>query len=155
MGSEGTDTLDGIERLRFSDSNIAFYLGSGESAGLTLRVIGAAFDTPHATRELVGIGINLFDAGLSELQVCQIAIDTPLLLSLAGSHSDVDFVNAVYRNIMGSLPTTAVRDSLVCLLQGSGGAMSQAELLMLAANTNENAGNINLIGLQFTGVEFV
>jgi serralysin len=77
------------------------------------------------------------------------------LLSLAGSHSNVDFVNAVYRNVVGTLPTADVRDSLVRLLQGSGGTMTQAELLTLAAYTPENAVNIDIVGLQSTGVDFV
>jgi len=33
--------------------------------------------------------------------------------------------------------------------------MTQAELLVLAANVELNAVNINLVGLQQTGVEFV
>ena len=33
--------------------------------------------------------------------------------------------------------------------------MSQAELLLLAANVTENGVNIDLVGLQQSGVEFV
>ena len=43
----------------------------------------------------------------------------------------------------------------VGLLQGSGGTMTQADLLVLAANADINAQNINLVGLQQNGVEFV
>jgi hypothetical protein len=154
-GPDGIDTLTDIERLQFSDKNIAVDLGAGESAGMTVRIIGAAFDTARMTPDLVGIGIGIFDAGASMLRVCELALDTPLFLSLAGSHSNVDFVNTVYRNVVGTVPTAPVRDSLVNLLQGSGGTMSQAELLMLAANVNENGVNINVVGLQQSGVEFV
>ena len=78
-----------------------------------------------------------------------------MFLSLAGSHSDVDFVNTVYRNVVGVLPTAAERDFYVGLLQGSGETMTQAELLMLAANSAANEANINLVGLQQSGVDFV
>jgi len=47
------------------------------------------------------------------------------------------------------------RDFYVGLLVGSGGTMTQAELLVLAANADVNAQNINLVGLQQTGVEFI
>jgi hypothetical protein len=154
-GAEGVDTLQGIERLQFSGSGVALDLGSTESAGMTVRIIGSAFDTPHLTPELVGIGIGAFDGGLSMLTVCQLAIDTQLFSSLAGSRSNVDFVNTVYRNVIGVLPTAAERDFFVGLLQGDGGTMSQAELLMLAANSGQNETNINLVGLQQSGVEFI
>ena len=84
-GPQGTDTLEGVERLHFVDSNVALDLNASEAAGNTLRVIGAALDTQHMTRELVGEGIALFDAGLSMLEVSQLAVRTPLFLSLAGS----------------------------------------------------------------------
>jgi len=98
--------------------------------------------------------VRLFDQGRGVLEVAQMAIDTDLFLSLAGSHGNADFVNAVYRNVVGAVPAADVRDSFVRLLQGSGGTMSQAELLLLAAYTPENAANIDLVGLQTTGVDF-
>jgi len=64
-------------------------------------------------------------------------------------------VNTVYKNVVGALPSDAVRDSFVGLLQGSGGTMTQAQLLELAANAGANATNINLVGLQQSGAEFV
>ena len=155
MGAQGIDTLEGVERVQFNDRSVALDLNQGEAAGTTVRIIGAAFDTPYLNFELAGIGIRLFDTGFSALQVCEMAIASDLFLGLAGSHSNVDFVNTVYRNVVGMLPTPAVRDSFVSLLQGSGGTMTQAELLMLAAYTDENAANINLVGLQQSGVDFV
>jgi Ca2+-binding RTX toxin-like protein len=154
-GPEGSDTLSSIERLQFSDKKVAFDLGSGQSAGNTVRVIGAAFDANHLTPAFVGVGINLFDSGRSMLEVSQLALGTALYLSLAGSTSNEAFVNTVYKNVVGALPSDAVRDSFVGLLQGSGGTLTQAELLVLAANAAVNATNINLVGLQSSGVEFV
>ena len=59
------------------------------------------------------------------------------------------------KHVVGSLPTADVRDFYVGLLQGSGGTMTQAELLALAANAQANEANIDLTGLQQTGLEFV
>jgi len=152
-GPDGADTLSNIERLQFSDQNLAFDLGSNEAAGNTVRIIGAAFDANNINPTFVGIGLDLFDAGMSMLEVCQLALGTNLFLSLAGSTSNEAFVNTVYKNVVGVLPSDAVRDSFVGLLVGSGGTMTQAKLLVLAANANGS--NINLVGLQETGVEFV
>jgi Ca2+-binding RTX toxin-like protein len=152
--NEGVDTLEGVERVAFADTNLAFDLGMGESAGNTVRIIGAALDASNLIPEFVGIGIDLFDGGASMLQVAEIAINSGAHLALAGSHSNADFVNTVYRNIVGMSPVPFVLDHFVSLLQGSGGTMTQAELLVWAANLDENAANIGLTGLQQTGVEF-
>jgi len=154
-GPDGTDTLASIERLQFSDKRFALDLDAGEAAGNTVRIIGAAFDANYIIPEFVGIGLQLFDSGMSMLQVSELALSTNLYVQLAGSHSNVDFVNTVYKNVVGVLPSAGERDFYVGLLQGSGSTMTQAELLVLAANADLNAVNINLVGLQQSGVEFV
>jgi len=156
-GLEGTDTLSNIERFQFSDKNLAFDLGLNTVGGNTVSIIGAAFDAPAIQQhpDYVGIGLDLLDGGMSMLDLCALALGTGLYLSLAGSNSDVDFVNTVYQNVVGAPPSVEERDYYVGLLQDSGGMMTQAQLLEFAANTDVNAQNINLVGLQQTGVEFV
>ena len=151
------DTLTNLERLQFSDKKVALDLGLAAAAGNTVRIIGAAFDAPAIQQhpDYVGLGLNLFDSGMTMQQVCALALGTDLYKSLAGSTSNVDFVNTVYRNVVGVLHSAAERDFYVGLLQGSGGSMTQAALLVLAANADVNAVNINLVGLQQSGVEFV
>ncbi len=149
--ASAADTLASVERLIFADKRLAFDLGADQSAGNTVRVIGAAFDAPSIQQhpDWVGIGLNLFDSGMSMLAVCQ------LVIGVMGNPGNEAFVNTVYQNVIGSLPSVADRDHFVGLLQGSGGTMTQAELLVLAATIEPNAINIGLVGLQQTGVEFV
>jgi len=156
-GPDGTDTLSNIERFQFSDKGLAFDLGLNTAGGNTVRIIGAAFDAPtiQAHPDYVGIGLDLFDAGMSMQQVCALALGTSLYLSLAGSARNVDFVNTVYQNVVDAPPSQGERDFYVGLLVGSGGTMTQAELLVLAANADVNAVNINLVGLQQSGAEFI
>lgn len=153
-GLEGADTLIEVERFDFLDENLAFDLAQGQAAGNTVRLIGAAFDTSNIIPEYVAIGLQLFDSGQSMLQVSELIINTPLFVSLAGSSSNVDFVNLVYQNVVGALPAPSERDFYVGLLQGSGGTMTQAELLVLAANSSANETNINLVGLSQDGVQY-
>jgi len=150
-GADGADLLTEIERLQFSDQNLAFDLGLNQAAGNTVRIIGAAFDAPTIQQhpDYVGIGLSLFDSGMSMLAVCE------LVIGAMGNPTDEAFVNTVYENVVGVLPSVAERDVYVGLLQGSGGSLTQAQLLEIAGNAELNAVNINLVGLQQSGVEFV
>ncbi|MBI4203861.1 MAG: hypothetical protein HY527_02435 [Betaproteobacteria bacterium] len=149
-GPEGSDVLSGIERLQFADKGVAFDLGAGQAAGNTVRIIGAAMDAPAIQQhpDWVAIGLDLFDSGMSLQAVCELVI--PLL-----ALSNTDFVTSVYTNVVGAAPSAAERDYFVVWLQGSGGSMTQAQLLEYAANHPLNETNINLVGLQQTGVEFI
>jgi hypothetical protein len=147
-GAEGNDTLANIERLQFSDRKLAFDLGLGQAAGNTVRIIGAAFDAPLIIPAYVGAGLNLFDLGTSMGEVCE------LVVQIMGLDNPA-FVNTVYMNVVGMAPSTQEVDFFVSLLAGGGGTMTQAALLELAASIEINELNINLVGLQASGVEFV
>ena len=150
VGPEGSDTLMSIERVGFSDEKLAFDLAANQAAGNTVRVIGAAFDAPaiEAHPDWVGDGLQFFDAGRSLLEVCVFVAG---ILNL----SNTGFVTEVYANVVGSAPTDAEHDFYVGLLEGSGGTMTQGELLALAANVQVNETNIDLVGMQQSGVEFL
>jgi len=148
-GAEGTDTLASIERMQFSDKSLAFDLGPGEAAGNTVRLIGAALGKSQINPAFVSAGLDLFDSGMSMQQVCA------LVVGIMGSLDNAAFVTTVYTNVIGAAPTPAQRDEYVVQMQGSGGTLTQAQLLDLAAGTEMNAQNIDLLGLQQTGVEFV
>jgi len=146
-GLEGSDVLTDVERLQFDDKKIAI----GESASNTVRIIGAAFDVSAIEQhpEWVGMGLQLFDSGLTMLQVCE------LVIGVLGYPSNETLVTTVYENVVGVAPSDFERDFYVGLLQGSGGTMSQAQLLEIAANSPLTADTIDLVGLQQAGVEFV
>ena len=150
-GPDGNDTLSGIERFHFSDTHLAFDLGSGQAAGNSVRIIGAAFDAPSiaAHPDWVTVGLNLFDSGMTMQQVCQ------LVIGVMGNPTNEAFVTTVYQNVVGSPPPPAEHEFFVGLLTGSGGRMTQAELLEIAANADINEQNIDLVGLQQTGVDYI
>ena len=94
------------------------------------------------------MGIDLFDSGQSLQQVYEFVVQVMDLGNTA-------FVNTVYHNVVGVAPSPAEGEYFVGLLQGSGGTMTQEELLEFAANLHLNEVNIDMAGLQQTGVEFV
>ena len=149
-GPDGNDTLSGIERLQFADKNIAIDLNAGQAASNTVRIIGATFDasTIQDHPDYVGIGLNLFDSGQSILEVAQ------LVIGVLGNPSNEIFVDKIFQNVVGITPSATEHDFYVGLLQGSGGSFTQAELLEIAANSEVNATNIDLVGLQQSGVVF-
>lgn len=149
-GPDGSDTLSNVERLQFSDKNFAIDLDAGQSGNNTARLIGAAFDavTIPARPDYVGIGLKLFDVGQSMFDVAQLA------LSAMGNLTNEAFVDTVYLNVVGTAPVQADRNFYIGLLEGSGGALSQAQLLEIAASSEANAANIDLVGLQQSGMEY-
>lgn len=153
VGDGGTDTLVGVERMRLGSQWVALDLDAGGSAGKTARLIGAVFDTAYLNPQFVGIGIALFDAGRTMEQVAQLALDTDLFRQLAGSRSNADFVRLVYQNVVGAAPGSADQALFQGLLDR--GEMTQAQLAVLAAGVDLNAGNIGLTGLANSGIEFI
>lgn len=149
-GPDGNDTLTNVERLQFADKSIAIDLDEGQSANNTARLIGAAFDgdTIQARPDYVGIGLKLFDVGQNMFDVAQLA------LSAMGNLTNEAFVDTVYLNVVGTAPLQVDRDFYIGLLEGSGGAFSQAQLLEIAASSEANAANIDLVGLQQSGIEY-
>jgi hypothetical protein len=150
FGPGGTDTLVSIERIVFSDRAIAFdTLGS---AGSAARVIAAAFGGANMTPAFMGIGIRLFDGGISMHDAAQLALSTPLFLQLAGGHDDVSFVKEVFLNVVGRVPTFAEQAYYTGVLASG---VSQADLLAAAANSQFVADTIDLTGLAQTGIDYI
>ncbi len=149
-GSGGEDTLVNVERLQFTDKKFAFDIDGG--AGNTARIIGAAFGVDLLEPVLNGIGIRLFDQGNTLQQIADLALGSELFAQVAGSRSNEAVVRTLYIHLVGNAPPAADLQKFVGWLQGG---MSQADLLVYAANDLLNAQNINLVGLASTGLEYV
>lgn len=151
-GVDGNDTLTGIERLTFVDISVALDLDG--AAGMTAKLLGALFGPQFLQDRLaVAIGLQLFDAGLSYIEIASRAAADPLFTQLAGSASNTAFVNHVYRNVTGSLPSQSELGFYVNLLDS--GAHTKGSLGVLAAETPLNQEHINLVGLQQAGLEYI
>jgi hypothetical protein len=145
---EGTDTLKEIERISFSDVNLA--LDVDGNAGIAAKTLGAVFGTASiANKEYVGIGLELLDGGLSYGSLMELALS----IKLGANANYNNIVNLLYINVVGNAPSLGDLNYYVKLLQQ--GIYTQSSLGMLAADSAINAGNIDLIGLAATGLEFV
>jgi V8-like Glu-specific endopeptidase len=146
-GRDGTDALDGIERLEFD--NVAVAIDIDGAAGTVARILGAVFGRERVgDPDYMGIGLSLLDAGMSERDLTQLAID----FRLGAGASSQSLVNVLYTDVVGTAPDAATQAYYVGLL--AGGQFTPATLGMLAAHTALNEANINLAGLATTGIEY-
>jgi hypothetical protein len=146
-GSEGRDTLTGIERLHFADSKVAYDLDG--HAGQIAKLLGAVFGVASlGNKQLVGIGLQLLDGGMSYEQLAGLAV------AAAGKTSHADVVSLLWTNLVGVAPTTAQAAPVVVLLDG-GVSVSVGVLTVVVAELSLNTENINLLGLAQSGLEFM
>ncbi len=88
---------------------------------------------------------------MSMTQVAELALNTDIFLQLAGSRDNAAVVTQLYRSVVGNNPPANDLNTFVGLLTSG---MSQADLLVFAANSETNAQKIVLVGLAQTGIEF-
>ena len=148
-GNGVSDTLSNIERLAFADSKLA--LDVGGNAGTAAKVLGAVFDAPIIRSEAGSVGLALakVDAGMSYTDLLTLALD--FRLGAARTHEQV--VDLLYTNIAGVAPTA--EQAAPYLAQLYGGSFTHASLGVMAAETAENAAQIDLVGLAQTGLIYV
>lgn len=147
--SVDTKTLTNVERLAFSDTKLALDLGG--NAGIAAKILGAVFDEPILRTEpgSVGLALSKVDAGLSYTDLVTLALD----FRLGAARSNEQVVDLLYTNIAGVAPTAD--QAAHYLVQLNGGAFTQASLGVFAAETAENAAQIDLVGLAGTGLTYV
>ncbi len=146
----GNKDLFNIQRLNFSDTNIAFDLMPTDSGGKTAQILGAAFGlSALSNKPYVGIGLSLFDGAMGLQDVATLAIQT----GLVSAPDNTSFVKAVWSNVVGSPIDDANLNTYVGQLNKD--AFTQASLLVLAATSSFNTSHINLAGLAQTGLEYV
>ena len=93
----------------------------------------------------------MFDSGKSKTEVSKFIVDFGLIESLVGP-SDQAWVRHVYKNVVGADPAPFTEAAFVALLQD--GSFDRASLLALAADVPLVESQINLAGLQTTGLVY-
>jgi len=142
--TDGTDQLTNIERLQFTDKNVALDLNG--NAGTTAKILGAVFGKESlSNKNYVGIGLHFLDAGWTYDNLAGLALDA------AGAKTNDQIVSTLWTNVIGTKPTAADKQPFIALLENG---MSAGALAHLAADTAFNTANINLVGLALTGIEY-
>jgi hypothetical protein len=150
-GSDDTDYLSNIERIQFSNGKVALDLGG--NAGQAARLIGALLGPSFIKdKALAGVVIGLIDQDYSIESIANLGLNTSFYLALAGSTKHEDFVNHVFRNVVGRPPETNEQKTYVDMLNAG---TSQAALAVMAAGTEFTASQIGLTGLTSHGWDFI
>lgn len=144
VGLDGSDTLTSIERLQFADKNIAFDLTPDGNAGRAMEFIGAVAPGLLNNTSVRGLIISLFDQAHSMESLSQFALN----LNLLPTNSNEALANAVYYNVLGGTTSPEMTNTLVGYIEDHG----QAKFLATVAGLQLN---VDLIGLQQTGLEYL
>lgn len=140
-------TLASVERLQFADSKLALDLTG--NAGTVAKTLGAVFGKASVTNaEYAGIGLQLLDSGTTYEALMKLALD--VRLGVGASNGAV--VDLLYTNVVGVAPAADVKASFVALLDNK--TYTPATLGMLAADTDLNLANIDLVGLSLQGLPY-
>lgn len=146
IGTDGSDQLENIERLSFSDINVALDLDG--NAGAVAKIIGAVFGAASVQNQnYMGIGIRYLDSGNSSEELMALAMNA------AGVTTNESVVDRLYLNVVGIAPSDSVKSSFVQRLES--GEFTNVSLGIMASELALNTQNINLTGLTTSGVEYI
>jgi serralysin len=162
--ADGVDTLANVERLKFSDSNLALDLGVNQSAGQTALLIGAVLPGKLALdpskQGLLGSVIGLFDLGYSTADLSGALLRLDIWPILTGQNikaagrtlaENTAIVNYLMTNVNGVAPDAATLKSNADVMNGE--PFQGAWLAQLALSTAGQS-HIGLVGLASTGLIF-
>jgi hypothetical protein len=159
-GAAGTDTLQNIERIKFSDGGIALDVGATQSAGETALLLGAVlpgrlvFDT--SKQALLGGVIDLFDQGYSLQTLSGAVMRLPIWDVLTGkaTPSNADIATYLLTNVNGTAPDATTLANAVTSLNIETDFASQGNFLWHLAESSANQTHVGLVGLVSTGLEY-
>jgi len=149
LSENDIDDLTGVERLVFRDVSVALDLDA--NAGTVVKILGAVFGKPAvANKAYVGIGLHYLDnLGYSYDQLIGLAVNA----ALGPTPTNGQVVDLLYKNVVGVLPDAATKAMFVGMLDRK--EQTIGSLGVLAAETDLNKANIDLVGLAKTGLEYL
>ena len=148
VGTNGRDSLMGIERISFKGATYALDIDG--NAGQAYRLYQAAFDrTPDA--QGLGYWIRLMDQGMSLGSVAREFTKSEEFIKAYGTRpTNTDLVSTFYENILGRNPDTGGLNYWVGLLDK--GLSNVPDVLANISESEEN--QIGLIGVIGDGFAF-
>jgi serralysin len=148
-----TSILTNVERLRFSDAQLAIDMEATQSGGEAALLIGAVLGkTSLADKGMVGLLLPYFDSGAKILDVANLLVSSGIMNQLAGGSSTSAYVALIYHAVTGQSATDQVIAGLAPYIDS--GSYTKAGFLVAVAELPLNQANVDLVGLQQTGIEY-
>ena len=150
-------TTKDIERIQFKDKAVA--LDVKGDAGEVYALLCTAFGKADVTPKLLGEYLfqkdtytRLGTAKVDELLAKNILASTEYKQDAMGTSNET-FVKQVYKNVLNQTPSFA--DLMYFTMELDKGTFTQAQLLETASNLELTRTNIDLVGLETTGIEYI
>jgi Ca2+-binding RTX toxin-like protein len=146
--TDAIDTLANIERIKFSDKNLAIDLDG--NAGTVAKILGAFLGAPGVKRaDLVGVGLGFLDGGGTYEGLLQEAIN-----GVFGKNPSAEtLINHFFQTLTGQAAPKSIVDSYAPLIIN--GSLTPIGLAGQVAAHELNLQNIGLVGLASTGIEYI
>ncbi|SFJ05583.1 hypothetical protein [Nitrosomonas sp. Nm34] len=142
--NEGIDTLQGIERIIFTD--MAFALDMDGSAGIVAKLIGAVFGAGSISNaDYVALGLSELEKNTDYEDLAAFAI------AATSANTPAQITSLLWSNLMGTAPTAEQAQPYIDLLNSG---TSIGELGVFAAEHPLNQANIALAELRESGIVF-
>jgi hypothetical protein len=128
-GESGSDSLNEIERLIFSDGGLAFdsHGPAGDSARLVFTMFG---EKGVSDPNLFGFALSGFDSGLSDDQIANKLLESAWFQNSWGDRTDRNVLKMMFQNLFNRDPVQEEYIQLLPLFQ----VATQASLVSLVAN---------------------
>jgi hypothetical protein len=149
-----------VQRLQFSDKNIALDLAPTQAAGQTALLIGAVlpgklvYDV--SKQALLGSVISLFDQNFTLAQLSGALLRLPVwdILTGKGAPTNTDIATYLVNNVYGGKQTTAITNAAIAAMNAETPSTQGNYLASLAASA-ANQTHVDLVGVQATGLEYL
>jgi Ca2+-binding RTX toxin-like protein len=157
-GTDGTDTLINVERIKFSNSTLPLDVGATQATGGAMLLLGAVLpgtlvfaDDKQALRSAV---IDLFDQGYSLQTLAGAIMRLPIWDVLTGNAipSNTDIASYLLTNVNGAAPNATTLTSAVAALNTETDFASQGHFLAQLAESSANQARVDLVGLATNGL---
>jgi hypothetical protein len=145
--------LKDTERVAFDDKHLAFDTVDSD-LGKIYALMVAALGEDDVKPEYIGAGIYLREnMGWSIKEIAAKILTSDEYKTDAGATTNVVFAKHVWQNVFGRQGTYDEIAGVVEAIEKYG--YSQADVLMVAANRTELLAQVDLVGLQTTGLEYI
>lgn len=151
-GAMGSDDLTNVKFLQFADSKVILDVAGNPT--MAAKLIGVILGGSWVDNTFIsGLAMGILDNGYSPTTLARLGLESAMFVGMAGSSGNKDFYNLVHKNVYGALPDASTLQSMVSQLDG--GRTTQADVVLQLADTAQNAKNIDLVGIQLQGFDFV
>jgi hypothetical protein len=151
-GSLGSDDLINVTRLQFADTKVRLDVDGNPTMAAKLIGVVLGGDWVKST-VIAGIALGALESGFQPLTLARLGLESGMFLSLAGSAGNADFYNTVYKNVYGSKPDLVTLQNAVTQLDS--GKLTQSDMVLQMIDLAPNLQNIDLVGIQLHGFDYV